>query len=120
MQTQAHVIACLIYQSLPIPHHRKARVDDVESMIKEGVIEKHPPNELDTESQALAVFLANNKLYRYTRLIMGVKPAQAELNAALKLIFSHISNVYLIHDDLIIATKSMKNIWKLSVKSWKL
>ena len=37
---------------------------------------------------------------------MGVKPAQAELNAALKPIFSHIPNVYLIHDDLIIATKS--------------
>ena len=37
---------------------------------------------------------------------MEVKPAQAELNAALKPIFSHTSNVYLIRDDLIIATKS--------------
>ena len=37
---------------------------------------------------------------------MGVKPAQAELNAALKPIFNHIPNVYVIHDDLIIATKS--------------
>ena len=37
---------------------------------------------------------------------MGVKPAQAELNTALKPIFSHITNVYQIHDDLIIATKS--------------
>ena len=36
---------------------------------------------------------------------MEVKPAQAELNAALKRIFSHIPNVYLIHDDFIIGTK---------------
>ena len=37
---------------------------------------------------------------------MGVEPTQAELNAALNPIFSDISNVYLIHDDLIIATKN--------------
>ena len=37
---------------------------------------------------------------------MGVKPAQGELNAALNPIFTHIPNVYLIHDDLIIATKT--------------
>ena len=37
---------------------------------------------------------------------MGVKPAQGEFNAALKPIFAHIPNVYLIHDDLIIAVKT--------------
>ena len=37
---------------------------------------------------------------------MWVKPAQAELNAGLKPIFSHVPNVYLIHDGLIITTKS--------------
>ena len=37
---------------------------------------------------------------------MGIKPAQAELSAAFRPIFSHIPNVYLIHDDLIIATIS--------------
>ena len=37
---------------------------------------------------------------------MGVKPAQGELNGALKPIFTHIPNVYLIHDGLIIAAKS--------------
>ena len=51
---------------------------------------------------------------------MGVKPAQAELNAALKPIFSHITNVYQIHHDLIIALKVLKNICQLSAKSWKL
>ena len=64
--------------------------------------------ELDTEPRALTKFHANNKLYHYTRPIMGVKPAQAELNAVLKPIFSHIPNVYLIHDDLTIATKSIE------------
>ena len=58
------------------------------------------------ESCVLTVFHANNKPYHYTRLIMGVKLAHAELNAAFKPISSHIPNVYLIHDNLIIATKS--------------
>ena len=39
---------------------------------------------------------------------MGVNLPQAEVRAALKPIFSHISNVYLIRDDLIIATKNME------------
>ena len=62
--------------------------------------------ELDQESRALTVFHANDKLYRYTRLIMGIKPAQAELSVAFHPLFSHIPNVYLIHNDLIIATIS--------------
>ena len=37
---------------------------------------------------------------------MGVKSAQGELNAALKPIFAHIPNVYLVHDDLIVAAKT--------------
>ena len=38
---------------------------------------------------------------------MGIKPAQGELNVALKPIFMHIDNNHLIHDDLIIATRKM-------------
>ena len=64
--------------------------------------------ELHPDSCHLTVFHANDKLYQYTRLIMGVKPAQGELNAALKPISAHIPNVYLIHDDLIIAAKTFK------------
>ena len=45
--------------------------------------------ELHLDSHYLTVFHANNKLYQYTRLIMGVKPAQGELNAALKPTCSH-------------------------------
>ena len=37
---------------------------------------------------------------------MGIKPAQSELNAALRPIFGHIQNVFLIHDDLVVATKT--------------
>ena len=67
---------------------------------------------LDTESQALTEFHTNNKLYHYIRLILGIKPAQAELNAALKPIFNHIPNVDLIHDDLIVPTKSTEEYFE--------
>ena len=59
--------------------------------------------ELHRDSCYFTVFHAKNKLYRYTRPIMGVKPAQSELSAALRPIFRHIVHVFLIHDDLIIA-----------------
>ena len=62
--------------------------------------------ELHPDSRYLTVLHANDKLYQYARLIMGVKPAQGKLNAALKPIFAHIPNVYLIHDDLILAAKT--------------
>ena len=39
--------------------------------------------ELAEESRNLTVFNLNDKLYRYKRLLMGIKPAQGELNAAL-------------------------------------
>ena len=59
-------------------------------------------------SRYLTVFSMNGKLYRYKRLTMGFKPAQGELNTALRPLFAHIPNAHLIHDDLIIATKDMK------------
>ena len=62
--------------------------------------------ELDPTSRFLTVFHCNGKLYRYKRLLMGVKPAQSELNAALRPVFAGIPNVYLIHDDLVIAAKT--------------
>ena len=62
--------------------------------------------ELHPDSSYFTDFNANNKFYCYTRLITGVKPAQSELNAALRPIFGHMPNVFLIHDDLIIPTKT--------------
>ena len=54
----------------------------------------------------MAVFHANDKLYRYKRLIMGLKPAQGELNIALRPIFAHLNGAHLIQDDLVLATKT--------------
>ena len=62
--------------------------------------------ELHPESRFVTVFHANDKLYRYKRLIMGVKPAQGELNVSLRPIFAHIRQAHLIHDDLVVATQT--------------
>ena len=63
--------------------------------------------ELDENSRYVTVFHTNNKLYRYKRFTMRLKPGQGELNAALLQIFADIRNTHLIHDDLIIATQTM-------------
>ena len=62
--------------------------------------------ELHPDSRNVAVFHANDKLYRYKRLIMGLKPAQGELNIALKPVFAHLDDAHLIHDDLVLATET--------------
>ena len=63
--------------------------------------------ELDESSRYLTVFHTNDKLYRYKRLTMGIKPAQGELNVALNPLFMSIENAHLIHDDLILAIKTV-------------
>ena len=72
--------------------------------------------ELDETSCYLTVFHANDKLFRYKRLTMGLKPSQGELNVALKPIFACINNVHLIHDNVIIATKNMSHHTKVVKK----
>ena len=64
--------------------------------------------ELAPESRAYTVFHAGGKLYRYKRLVMGLKPSQGELNAALQPLFAHIPGVHVIHDDLIIGTVTLE------------
>ena len=59
--------------------------------------------ELEPKSRYLTVFHANDKLYRYKRLTMGLKPSQGELNVALQPLFAHIRHAHLIYDDLIVA-----------------
>ena len=39
---------------------------------------------------------------------MGIKPAQRELNVALRPVFAHIPNTHQIHDDLIVATETLE------------
>ena len=64
--------------------------------------------ELSPESRRYTVFHANGKLYRYKRLVMGIKSAQGELNAAFQPLFAHLPQVHIIHDDLVIATVTLK------------
>ena len=63
--------------------------------------------ELDESSRYLTAFHTNDKLYRYKCLTMGIKLAQGELNVALKPLFMSIENAHLIHDDLILASKTV-------------
>ena len=53
-----------------------------------------------SDSFYYTVFHANNKLFLYTRLIMGVRPSQSDLNAALRPMFAQTPH------DLIIAIKT--------------
>ena len=62
---------------------------------------------LEDSSRYVTVFFANDKLYKYKRLTMGIKPAQGKLNVTVKPIFIHIDIIHLIHDDSIIATRTM-------------
>ena len=64
--------------------------------------------ELHPDSRYLTTFYGQNKLLRYKRLTMGVKPAQGELNTALRPKFAHIPHTHLIHDDLILAAPNTK------------
>ena len=92
--------------NLPIPRQEDIRAKLKGKKIFSKLDFKHAfwQLELHPESRYLTVFSCNGKLYRYTRLTMGLKPAQGELNAALLPLFSHLPDVHLIHDDLIIAT----------------
>jgi hypothetical protein len=65
--------------------------------------------ELEPESRYLTVFHANDKFYRYKRLTMGLKPSQGELNAALLPVLAHIPKAHLIHDDLVVAARTVED-----------
>ncbi|CAB4016211.1 Hypothetical predicted protein [Paramuricea clavata] len=97
--------------NLPIPRQEdvKAKLSGAKVFSKMDFKSAFWQPELQRDSRYLTVFHANDKLYRYKRLTMGVKPAQGELNMALQPLFAHIPQAHLIHDDLIVATKPMQN-----------
>ena len=101
----------LISSNRPIPRQEdiKANLSDSEIFSKLDFTSAFWQLELHPESRSLTVFNINNKLYRYKRLTMGVKPAQGELNAALSPIFQHIQDAHLIHDDVIVGSKDIKS-----------
>jgi len=57
--------------------------------------------EIAEDARHLTVFHSNDKLFRYKRLVMGLKTSQGELNAALQPLFAHIPEVHMIHDDIV-------------------
>ena len=91
--------------NLPIPRQEdiKAKIRNAQVFSKMDFRSAFWQLELHPESRFLTTFYVNTKLYRYKRLTMGIKPAQGELNTALRALFAHIPYVHLIHDDLIIA-----------------
>ena len=62
--------------------------------------------ELDEESRNLTVFHAGTRLMRLNRLVQGCSPSSGELSKALAPLFLSLPQVHMIHDDLIVATKS--------------
>lgn len=96
----------ILSTNLPIPRHEdiKAKLSGSQIFSKLDFKSAFWQLELEEQSRYLTVFHANDKLYRYKRLTMGIKPAQGELNTALQPLFAHIKNAHLIHDDLVIAT----------------
>lgn len=65
--------------------------------------------EFDEESKSLTTFYAGTRLMKYNRLTMGMLPASGELSKALRPIFAHQAHAHVIHDDIVIATKSGKD-----------
>ena len=103
-----HVNKAIQASNLPIPRQEdiKAKLSGANVFSKMDFKSAFWQVELHPESRYLTTFHANDKLYRYKRLTMGVKPAQGELNMALQPLFAHIRHAHLIHDDLIVATKT--------------
>ena len=71
--------------NLPIPRHEdiKAKLAGNEMFSKMDFRSAFRQIEIHPDSRYLTVFHTDDKLYRYKRLTMGVKPVQGELNIAL-------------------------------------
>ena len=104
-----NVNKALYSSNLPIPRQEDIRAKLSGKRFFSKLDFKHAfwQLELHPDSRYLTVFRCNGKLYRYKRLTMGLKPSQGELNAALLPLFAHIPDVFLIHDDLVIATETL-------------
>ena len=61
---------------------------------------------LSENSRMLTVFYGLDGLYRYKKLTMGSSPATGELSKALRPLFAHLKDVFVIHDDIIVAGKT--------------
>lgn len=101
--------------SLLNSHHPIPRIDELRASMngcqyfsKLDLRQAYFQFPLSEESKKLTTFYANGRLLRLSRLPQGALPASSELNNALRQIFSGIPEVFVIHDDIIIATKSQE------------
>ena len=96
----------LLSTNFPIPRQEdiKAKLSGCKVFSKLDLKSAFWQLEIDPEARHMTVFHSGGKLYRYKRLVMGLKPSQGELNAALQPLFAHLPQVHLIHDDIIVAT----------------
>ena len=104
--------------NIPIP-----RVEDIKSrMAGNNVFSKLDFKsaffqlELDEGSKMLTVFYAGNRLMRLNRVVQGCCPSSGELSKALAPLFHTLPQVHLIHDDLIVATKTQREHRKVLEK----
>ena len=79
--------------NLPIPWHEdiKIKLNGCKVFCKMDFKCAFWQIELEPTSRYLTVSHANGKLYKYKRLTMGIKPAQVELNVALRPVFCSYS-----------------------------
>ena len=107
--------------NLPIPRHEdiKAKLNGCKVFSKMDFKSAFWQIELEPTSRYLTVFHDNGKFCRYKRLTMGIKPAQGELNVALRQVFAHFPNAHQIHDDLIVATQTLEEHIQMIEKCMK-
>ena len=96
--------------NFPIPRQEdiKAKLGGSKMFSKLDLKSAYWQLEIDPECRELTTFHCNGRLYRYKRLVMGLKCAQGELNAALQPLFSHMKDVHVIHDDIVIGTVTVQ------------
>ena len=101
-----NVNKALLSSNFPIPRQEdiKASLSGSKVFSKLDLKSAFWQLEIQPEARHLTVFHSGGRLYRYKRLVMGLKPSQGELNAALQPLFCDLPEVHVIHDDIIIAT----------------
>ncbi|XP_059085640.1 uncharacterized protein LOC131882502 [Tigriopus californicus] len=91
---------------IPTPDSIKAKLAGCRVFSKLDFTQSFHQLQLHPESRALTVFRSVGRLYRYTRVSMGLKPASGAPAAACQKTFGHLDHVHTIHDDVIIAAPS--------------
>ena len=80
-----NVNKALLSSNFPIPRQEdiKSRLSGRKVFSKLDLKSAYWQLEIEKEARSMTVFHASGKLYRYKHLVMGLKPSQGKLNAAL-------------------------------------